>query len=436
VDSICSFLIKLQPNYDNMKHLCRVLTVILLSALSNFVEAGEVTVKTGLEVLRDHGFAELEGKRVALLTNPSGVDRNIKSTVDILYEAENVNLVRLFGPEHGVRGDVYAGANADDSIDPKTGLKVYSLYGKYRQPTHEMLDGVDVVVYDIQDVGTRCYTFISTLGLMMRACAECGVEVMVLDRPNPLGGRKVEGCCVEPGFASFVGQYAIPFVYGLTVGELASLLNEEGLNRGEKGDKEPVKCKLSVIPMEGWTRDMTFSETGLPWVITSPQIPDVENAMAYPCSGIAGDYSATLLNVGVGYTLPFQTFAAQWVDADKLKSLLDSYCIPGVAFRQIHYTPLFGASQGVLLHGVQFFFTDYESAPLSLISFYVMQAVHELYPDRAIYGTDADSMHKKICGTDKIMNLFGKNYKVSEMIDYWNKDVKTFIETSNKYYIY
>lgn len=413
-----------------------LLSVIVLIHFSLGSYARDIFVKTGLEVLRERNFAGLEGKRVALLTNPSGVDRNLKSTIDILNEADNVNLVRLFAPEHGVRGDVYAGAKADDTIDKATGLKVYSLYGKYRQPTASMLDGIDVVVYDIQDVGVRCYTFISTLGLMMRTCAECGVEVMVLDRPNPLGGTKVEGCCVETGFHSFVGQYSIPFVYGLTVGELACLLNEEGLNCGEKGDKAPLKCKLSVIPMEGWTRNMTFKDTGLPWVITSPQIPGVDNALAYPCSGIVGDYSSTLLNVGVGYTLPFQTFAAEWIDADALKACLESYCIPGVAFRQIHFTPFFGASQGKLLHGVQFFFTDYSSAPLTLLNFYVMQAVHELYPDKRIYGTDADSMHKKICGTDKIMDLFGKQYRVSDMIGWWNKDVKAFKETSKKYYIY
>ncbi|MGX8708199.1 MAG: exo-beta-N-acetylmuramidase NamZ domain-containing protein, partial [Bacteroidales bacterium] len=163
-------------------------------------------VKPGVEVLRDRGFAGLEGKKVGLLTNPSGVDRNLQSTIDILYKAKNVDLVRLFAPEHGVRGDIYAGGHAEDTFDEATGLKVYSIYGKYRKPTPEMLKGLDVVVYDIQDVGARSYTFISALGLMMRACAENGVEVMVLDRPNPLGGEKVEGCVVEPGFFSYIGE--------------------------------------------------------------------------------------------------------------------------------------------------------------------------------------------------------------------------------------
>ena len=186
-------------------------------------------VMTGIEVLREDGFKQLKGRKVGLVTNPSGVDRHLNSTVDILYNAPEVELIALFGPEHGVRGDVYAGDKVNDSVDSVTGLPVYSLYGKTRKPTEDMLKGIDVVVYDIQDVGVRSYTFISTLGLVMEACAPLGIEVMVLDRPNPLGGEKIEGCYVEQPFNSFVSQYRIPYVYGLTVGELARLINEEGL---------------------------------------------------------------------------------------------------------------------------------------------------------------------------------------------------------------
>ena len=167
-------------------------------------------VMTGLEVLVEEGYKPLLGKRVGLVTNPSGVDRHYRSTIDILFQAKEVNLVALFGPEHGVRGDVYAGDHVDHGKDARTGLPVYSLYGDTREPTPEMLKGIDVMVYDIQDVGTRCYTFISTLGLVMRACAKAGIEVVVLDRPNPLGGNKVEGCLVEPGFHSFVSEFKIP----------------------------------------------------------------------------------------------------------------------------------------------------------------------------------------------------------------------------------
>lgn len=392
-------------------------------------------VKPGIEVLRDRGFEGLKGKKVGLLTNPSGVDRELRSTIDVLFSAPEVELVRLFGPEHGVRGSEYAGDHAMDSVDEATGLKVYSLYGKYRQPTPEMLRGLDVVVYDIQDVGTRSYTFISSLGLLMRSCAEQGIEVMVLDRPNPLGGRKVEGSYVEPGFHSFVGQYRIPYVYGLTVGEVAMLINEEGLNRGQKGDLAPLRCKLSVVPMQGWERWMTYLDTGLPWVNPSPNIPYPQSAICYPCAGLAGEFSG-YLNIGVGYTLPFATFAAEWIDADRLKARLDSYGIPGVAFRTTHYKPMFGGSAGKLVHGVQYYFTDYDAAPLTLIQFYVMQAVHELYPAKNPFATGRNEMFDKVTGTDYVRRTFGESYKVSDILRYWTKDISDFRTISEKYYLY
>ena len=191
------------------KLLCAsALAIICTAALAG-------NVKPGIEVLRESGFAGLEGKRVGLVTNPSGVDRNLRSTVDILFKAPEVNLVALYAPEHGIRGDIYAGGKVESGRDDATGLPVFSLYGDTRKPAQEMLKGIDIMVYDIQDVGSRSYTFISTLGLVMRACAEKGIPVMVLDRPNPLGGNKVEGPLVRDGFHSFVSQYKIPYVYGL-----------------------------------------------------------------------------------------------------------------------------------------------------------------------------------------------------------------------------
>lgn len=413
---------------------------IILALVSLLVcTAASAVVKPGVEVLRDNGFKELQGKKIGLLTNPSGVDRNLRSTIDILYNAPGVQLVKLFAPEHGVRGDIYAGGHADDTVDEATGLPVLSIYGKHRTPTPEMLEGLDAVVYDIQDVGTRSYTFISAMGLLMRACGENNIEVIVLDRPNPLGGLKVEGNYVEPGFFSYVSEFKIPYAYGLTPGEVALLINGEGINCGEKGDKEHVNCKLTVIPMKGWKRSMTYKETGLPWILPSPQVPQEANAIGYPCAGIIGDFSEKYLNIGVGYTLPFQVFGAEWVDADALKALLDSYAIPGVAWRTIHFKPFFGNSQGKLLHGVQYFFTDYKSAPLTLINFYVMQAVHELYPDHDPYVNASKSVNRmtdQVCGTDYVRNTFGKNFKVADIIDYWMKDVEEFKKISKKYYLY
>lgn len=411
----------------------KLLAVICL--LWPAVAIGGNVVKPGIEVLRDRNFAGLEGKRVGLVTNPSGVDRQLRSTIDILHDAPNVELVALFGPEHGVRGDVYAGGTVSDGTDPATGLPVYSIYGKYREPSAEMLEGIDVMVYDIQDVGSRSYTFISTLGLVMRACAKKGIEVMVLDRPNPLGGDKVEGCVVEPGYFSFVSEFSIPYIYGLTVGELALLLNEEGLNCGEKGDEEALKCKLSVIPMEGWERDMLYDDTRLPWVLPSPNIPYPESAIGYPSSGICGEFSG-YLNIGIGYTLPFGLFAAEWIDAEVLKERLDSYGLPGVAFRVIHFTPFSGSVKGKLIHGVQFFYTDYEAAAVTLTQFYVMQAVNELWPGHNPFDGSRNSMFDKVCGTDYVRKAFSESMKVADIEEYWMKDVAAFKKLSQKYHLY
>ena len=416
-----------------MKRLSLIISLVCCS-IAAF--AGHPVVKTGIEVLRDNGFEELKGKRVGLVTNPSGVDSKLKSTVDILFEAQEVNLVALFGPEHGVRGDVYAGGKVSDSVDEATGLPVFSLYGATRKPTEEMLQGIDVMVYDIQDVGVRSYTYISTLGLVMEACAPLGIEVMVLDRPNPLGGNKVEGCYVEPGFFSFVSQYRIPYVYGLTVGEVATLINEEGLNCGQRGDQEPARCRLTVIPMQGWKRDMLYEDTGLPWVLPSPQIPFKDSPIYYASSGICGELYG-FMNIGVGYTLPFEVFAAEWVDPGQLKTKMESYALEGVSFRTIWFKPLFGSLQGKLAGGLQFFFTDYENARITEVQFHVMQAVAELYPDKKAFEViKGYGLFDKVCGTDYVRKEFGNRYRFEDIKDYWRKDEEAFRTLSQKYHIY
>lgn len=413
------------------------LSLIILSVFSAFVmNAASPEVKTGIEVLRDRGFDILQGKRIGLVTNPSGVDSDLKSTIDILYQAPGVELVALYGPEHGVRGDVYAGGKVSDSKDPSTGLPVYSLYGTTRKPAPEMLKGLDAVVYDIQDVGVRSYTFISTLGLVMEACAPLGIEVIVLDRPNPLGGNKIEGCYVEPAFNSFVSQYRIPYIYGLTVGELAVLINEEGLNRGQKGDQKPVKCRLSVVPMEGWRRDMLYKDTGLPWVLPSPNIPTSDSAMYYAASGICGELYG-FMNIGIGYTLPFQVFGATWLDPLKLKAELDSYDLAGVSFRTIWYKPFSGSLKGQLVKGVQFFFTDYEKVRVTEVQFAVMQAVARLYPNKKAFSVvDGYGLFDKVCGTDYVRKEFSHRYRCEDIAEYWRKDEAAFRELSQKYHIY
>lgn len=411
-------------------------TIFCLVTLVFCAGATRPVVKPGIEVLAENGFEGLKGRRVGLVTNPSGVDRHLRSTIDILYNAPGVELVALYGPEHGVRGDVYAGGKVSDTRDAATGLPVYSLYGETRKPTQAMLDGIDVMVYDIQDVGVRSYTFISTLGLVMEACAQKGVEVMVLDRPNPLGGNKIEGCYVEQPFNSFVSQYKIPYVYGLTVGELAIMINEEGLNRGQKGNQAPVKCDLTVVPMEGWERDMLYEDTGLPWVLPSPNIPFKETPMYYAAAGVCGELYG-FLNIGIGYTLPFQLFGETWLDPEKLKSRLESYDLPGVSFRTIWYKPISGRLKGQLVKGLQYFFTDYEEAYITETQFYVMQAVAELYPDKKPFDVISGyGLFDKVCGTDYVRKEFSKRYKVADIKDYWRKDDEAFRTLSQRYHIY
>ncbi|MCC8112946.1 MAG: DUF1343 domain-containing protein [Bacteroidales bacterium] len=388
-------------------------------------------VKPGIEVLRDNDFAALKGKRVGLITNPTGVDNSLKSTIDILHETPDVELVALFAPEHGVRGDVHAGDKVDNFVDPATGVPVYSIYGKTRKPTPEMLKDVDVLVYDIQDNGCRSFTFISSMGLAMEACAELGKEFMVLDRPNPIGGNKVEGSLTEDDCISFVSQFPIPYLYGLTPGELAQYLNEEGLLSGGK------KVNLSVVPMEGWKREMDFDQTGMPWVLPSPHIPTAETSLYYPATGIMGELN--YMNIGVGYTMPFKLFCAEWVKAPELADALNALDIPGVKFRPIYITPFYGFGKGQNLQGVELYITDKDKAPLSLIQFYVAQEIAKLYPDHKMIDTadpDRFSMFDKVVGSKSIRQNFAKRNQVDDIKDFWNKDADAFKAKSSKYYLY
>lgn len=388
-------------------------------------------VLPGITVLQRDGFRQLDGMRVGLITNPTGVDNSLNSTIDILAEAPNVRLTALFAPEHGVRGDHVAGATVTNSTDPKTGVPVYSLHGKNLKPTPEMLQNVDVLVYDIQDIGTRSYTYISTMGLAMEAAAQNNKKFMVLDRPNPLGGNKMEGNIAEQGYFSFVSRYPIPYIYGLTPGELARYLNGEGLL------KSGMKVDLTVIPMTGWHRLMTFADTGMPWVLPSPHIPDPSTALLYPATGIMGELD--YVSIGVGYTLPFKLAGATWIDAQKLSDRLTSLKIPGVEFRPIHYKPFYAIFKGENLHGVEVYVRDASAAPLTLIQFYIMQELAALYPSQKAFSKATPArlaMFDKVCGSSKVRELFGKNYKVRDMEDFWNKDIEAFKARAEIYMLY
>jgi len=414
-----------------MKQEFKAISVLIIYLVITIGSINGQEVKTGIEVLRDSNFKALKGKKVGLITNPTGVDRSLKSTVDILYEAENVELVALFGPEHGVRGDYSAGEEVSTMKDDKTGLPLFSLYGKTRKPTAKMLKGIDVLVYDIQDIGSRSYTYISSMGLAMEAAAENSIEFVVLDRPNPLGGEKMEGPLVEPEFISFVSQFPIPYVHGLTCGELANYLNKEGLLANG------VTCNLTVISMKDWERSMIFEETGLPWVLSSPHIPHPHSPYYYPVTGILGELY--VYNIGVGYTLPFQLIAAPWIDAEVLTRSLNNLDLPGIIFRPVHFKPYYSVSKGETVHGVQIHLTDPEEAPLSLVQFYILQECYKLWPDKNVFEMCDPSrfgMFDKVCGSDRIRTEFSKDFKVESIEDDWFREIPSFKTKVKKYLLY
>ncbi len=323
-----------------------------------------------------------------------------------------------------------AGETVGNSTDPATGIPVYSLHGRTRKPTPEMLRDIDVLVYDIQDIGCRSYTFISTMGLAMKAASENGKEFMVLDRPNPLGGYKVEGNILEKGRESFVGQFPIPYIYGLTPGELASYLHNQGL----AGSPD---SKLSVIKMEGWRRDMTFSDTGMPWVLPSPQIPYPATAFLYPATGIMGELD--YVSIGVGYTIPFGLTGAPWIDAQKLAERLTALDIPGVEFRPLHFKPYFGIFKIRNIGGIQIYITDPAEAPLTLIQFYIMQELASMYPAHKAFASATSErlrMFDMVCGSAKPRELFSRSYRVDDMKDFWTKGAEEFRNNTVPYYLY
>lgn len=405
--------------------------ICILLLLTGIIYSQTPKVLTGIDVLKARGFDVLKGKRVGLITNPTGVDVNLKSTIDILFESKDIKLTALYGPEHGVRGDYSAGEHVDFYNDPTTGIPVYSLYGKSRKPSKEMLKDVDVLVYDIQDNGCRSFTYISTMGLVMEAAAENNIEVVVLDRPNPLTGLKIEGNLVEDGFISFVSQFKIPYVYGLTCGELAKMLNEEKMLKGG------LQCKLTVVPMKGWRRNMTFEQTGLPWVLPSPHTPHRDTPEYYVSTGILGELG--VISEGVGYTIPFQTYAAEWIKGKDLADKMNALGLDGVKFRPITYKPYYGAHAKKSISGVQLFITDMKKVNLTSLQFLFMQVHNELYPDKNPFAM-ADSSRldffDKVAGSDKVRKMFQEKMQFKDIEAFLNKDIAPFRKLSSKYYLY
>lgn len=387
-------------------------------------------VKLGNEVLAAHHFRELAGKRVGLITNPSGVNSRIETTLDVLRAAPGVKLVALFGPEHGIYGDVPAGDKVESRTDTRTGLPVHSLYGATRKPTPKMLEGLDALVYDLQDTGSRSYTFISTMGLAMDACGEAGLEFIVLDRPNPLGGERIEGPLVEEKFRSFVSQWDIPYVYGLTCGEVARFLNEAGRL------KHP--CKLTVVPLEGWQRSMVWRDTGLPWVPASPHIPHGDSPLFQVATGMLGEIGG--VSIGVGYTLPFQTIAAPKVDPHALAANLNARQLPGLVFRPLTYKPYYGAFKDEIIGGVQLHFTAPATAPLTAINFHALEALQQVAGRdtfaEAIKAKKTFDMFDKVNGTDATRLALQAGQPAAAIVAAWQAAEDKFRADRKKYLLY
>jgi uncharacterized protein YbbC (DUF1343 family) len=385
-------------------------------------------VKLGIDVLIEDDFRPLAGMRVGLITNATGITGDLRSTVDVLHDAEQVELIALFGPEHGVRGAVPGGAHIEDARDEITGLPIRSLYGKTRKPTPEMLADIDVLVFDIQDIGSRSYTYISTMAAAMEGAAEIGRKFIVLDRPNPLTGNKIEGRPLDLEYKSFVGYLPIPYVHGLTVGELARMINGEGWLAGD------VNCDLQVISMKGWRRNMWFDQTGLTWVPTSPHVPRAETSLYYAATGIMGELR--VISEGVGYTLPFELCGAPNLDPQKLADDLNGRGLPGVFFRPAFFQPYYATYAKKMCGGVQVLFTDRDQAELTPIQFHVMDAVRRQRPNLELFGNRRDAMFDKVCGTDRVRLMFLEGRPVAEIVDFWRQGLDDFRARRAKYLLY
>ena len=364
-----------------------------------------------------------EGKRVGLITNPTGIDSNFKSSIDILRE--KTNLVALFSPEHGLRASIQAGMKLDTYVDDETGITVYSLYGATKKPSKEIMDLVDIIAIDIQDNGSRYYTFIYTMAYCMQACAEHNKTFVVFDRPNPINGVQVEGNKLDvEKYRSFVGYYEMVQRHGLTMGELAKLFNEE----------YGIGCKLEVVPMVGWERWMDFEDTKLPWVIPTPNLPTIASAYAYNATCI---FEGTNVAEGRGTTTPFELIGAPWLNSEKFARELNALNIEGVYFRPQWFTPTFSKYAGTLCGGVYVHVTDRHRFNSVNCSFILLDHIRNNYSEHfkvnAPYVVGRPSLFEFEAGSD----IFIKpTMDINGQLEVLNHDADEFKEIRKKYLIY
>jgi uncharacterized protein YbbC (DUF1343 family) len=387
-------------------------------------------VKIGLEVLLESRLDLLDGQRVGLICHPASINSRYEHAADLFFADPRIQLTALFGPQHGIRGETQDNMIEWQSFrDSHTGLPAYSLYGETRKPTAEMLNDVDVLVFDVQDVGTRVYTFVYTMALAMQAARECGKRVVVLDRPNPIGGAQVEGNILDPSFASFVGMYPLPMRHGMTVAELALMFNEEF----------GIGCNLGIVTMGGWRRAMRFEETGLPWVLPSPNIPTPDTATVYPGMVM---FEGTKVSEGRGTTRPFEIIGAPYIEPRRLVERLNQEALPGCVLRPLHFEPTFHKFKGQLCAGLQVHVTDRSRFKPVITAVAIIAAIRALYGDRFEWTSPPyEYVHDRlpfdvINGGASIREMIEAGRSISEIEAGWQGGLADFAARRTPYLLY
>jgi uncharacterized protein YbbC (DUF1343 family) len=387
--------------------------------------------RLGIEILLDEKIALLRGRRVGLVCNQASVlPENFAHAADVFHEHADIDLTTLFGPQHGIRGDVqYNMIETPHVRDARTGIMVYSLYSEVREPTEEMLADVDDIVVDLQDVGCRIYTFVYTMANCMRAAKKFGKRVIVCDRPNPINGNAVEGNITEDEFTSFVGQFAIPTRHGMTIGELARMFNEHF----------GIGCELEVVEMQNWSREMWGDECGLPWILPSPNIPDVDTCVVFPATV---HLEGTELSEGRGTTLPFFLNGAPFIDPYEWAAELRKFDLPGVAFREAYFRPTFCEFAGETCGGIQLHITDRETFTPVITGIAMVKTAYDLYRENFQWRQNAyeyvfdKNPFDVVTGTDKIRKAIEFGVGVREIEAAWSEGTDRFRKDREKYLLY
>lgn len=378
-----------------------------------------------MDVFLEKYAIKYAGKRIGLVTNMTGVNEQLVTTIDLFYEHPNIELTTLYGPEHGIRGDAKEGEKVSSSIDPYTNLPVYSLYGENRKPSKEMLAEVDVIVFDLQDLGSRYYTYIYTMAYVMKACAESNIECVILDRPNPISGDQMEGNLVADDVRSFVGLYPIPNRHGMTIAELALFFNHEF----------SIKCDLTVVPMDGWKRSMYFDDTSFYWVPPSPNTTSIDMSVLYTGTCLV---EGTNLSEGRGTTQPFECIGAPFIDGHKLAKIFNEKSIPGVLARPTSFIPTYQKHKDILCHGIQLHIVDRKSLHSLQAGLTVIETIAFMYPD-AFEFVDHNNQNKfffdLLAGTKSLREqiLTGKTEQFLEQAEY---ELSGFKEQRKPYLLY